>query len=529
MTNTAKAGLSRLTQPILPFWFPTFIALVSALLLLLMPQFKLAAVHSSFYDLGQYATNFTAISLDAKGGWALRGHAHLFADLYAIAYAIYASPVTLLALQSFILVTSALLAGRLFAAFDAGRPVEGAVIYLLSIPVWFSALFDFHYEHLIFPILFAGMLATRGDGWSARLTALGAGLLLCLVKEPYPLMAIGFGLYLILARRWFVEGAVLIILAAGYFLTVTGTIIPYFSGGQLSGELWSSAFGYLGDSISAMLGTMIANPILPISAMLTPHKLLYVFGLGGAVGFVFLRAPAATLPALPILAISLISENPSHSYLGNQYAVGVAAPLFVATAIALGKTSPATRLWAKRLVFLTSFVFLMLFGPAPISRLFIQNATFTYGASAYLPSERDGWINDTIAKTVPADLDTVVATQNVVLTPRLATRFDLVAFPTGVFEPFTTLKDRTGSVLASFFVALADTGGSAALDQRFADWVVLDRKRPLYLNDKGCGWLYGACTDPTQQARFATEAARLPEAFEQVFSEDGLEIYRRRN
>lgn len=421
-----------------------------------------------------------------------------------------------------------MLAGRIFAVTGAGSPIEGALLYLLSISVWFSALFDFHFEHLIFPIFFLGVLASRRRGIVAHLTALTCGVFLCMVKEPYALMASGFGFYLILNRRWYFTGLLLIAVSVVYFLTVTQVIIPYYSGGQLSGALWSRAYGYLGNSVSDMILTIFSDPMRPIEAAMSSRKVLYVLALGGAFGFVFVRAPTAIVPALPILALSLLSLNPNHSYLGNQYSVGVMAPLFAASANALGMASTEFRLLMKRVALCCSLIILVLFGPAPISRLFVQDATYSFGASAYLPTQRDGWVQRTIEQIVPADPRVVVSTQNSLVTRRLAVRFDLVAFPEGILSPFNSLESSKSGVFESVLAALSDSKGEAGVVKRTADWVVIDRKRATYLKDQDCGWRYGVCADVDVQWRFNDLVANLDASFEKIFSMDGLEIYKRR-
>lgn len=500
-----------------------------ALCLIAMPQLKYLSLHASFYDLGQYATTIDAIAFGGEWGQALQGHAHLLTMPYAWAYRLLPSPATLLALQSLVLIMTAALAGRVFARTGAGAPIDGALLFCLSISVWFSALFEFHFEHLLFPLFFLAFLASLDESLRGRLVALLCGLLICLVKETYALMAAGFGVYLIAARRWYLTGALLALAGLGYFLAITGTVIAFHTRGLGSGEIWGSAFGHLGGGggVGAMLAYVLTHPVEMAATMLQPRKLMYLAALGGAFALLWLRRPLVLLAAAPVLGLSLISANPNHSYLGAQYSVGVVAPLFCATALSLAGLAPIWRGRLLNLAFAASAVVLALFGPAPISRLFLQDTTFAYGASAYRPTERDRWIAQTIERTIPPDPALAISVQNNVVTDRVTRRRALMAFPAGAFEPFRLAEPHRESLVSALWRPFWETG-SAKVGALQADWIVLDLRRPLDLADRGCDFRSGQCRDVDATARFRAELARLPALYDTVVDQDDLMILRRR-
>ena len=500
------------------------IALIS-LALVAMPQLRFMALHAGFYDLGQYATILYAAGPGGEGGQLLGGHAHLFGGLYALVYQAWASPALLLAIQSIVLIASALVAGLVWRRAGAGEPLTGALIFLLSASVWWNAIFDFHFEHLVFPIMLGAMLLSWSDRSSRLWAAAGLALTLCLVKEAYTLTAAAFGLYLIVGRRSLLPGLVAFVLGLGAFFLLTGEVIADWTGGTNAGGLWTGAFGHLGDSVGEMIVTIVTEPLRVLQTIIDPRKILSLFVLGVPFLFLFLLSPLALIPAVPALALSLLSQNPSHYYIATQYSAGVMPVLFCASALTLGQRRLPFREFLTPGILLSSLAVLVAFGPTPISRLFLQDRSFSFGASAYLPSARDNRIRQLIADTIPADPTIVVATQNTLVTREIAARRMLLAFPHGVFEPVTPPIAVEENVVTAAAGALASP--PVATEPLLADYVVLDLEREWYVADEGCGWRDGRCERADVAQRFEETLERLRGTFRLLVEEDGLLIYER--
>lgn len=499
----------------------------AAAMLLVMPQLKFLALHQSFYDLGQYATAIHALAFGGEGGQLLQGHAHLLAPLYAAAWRLYPSPATLLALQSVALLGSLWLAGFLFQRAGAGSVLDGALLLALAFPLWFAALFEFHFEHLVFPLVFGATLALLSGRTRGRTVFLLCAIVLCFVKEAYALTAMALGLWAALFRRERLLGAITVAVGGAWFVAASVAVIPFYSRGLQSGAIWASAFGSLGNTVSEMAWTLLSHPLDTLRLVAEPRKLVYAGALATLFGYAWLRRPAAALVALPALGLSLVSANPNHVYLGNQYTAAVAAPLFVATAFGLAAMRPDPRLWAKRTAVAMAAGTLVLFGPSPASRLFLQDTTFAYGASAFQMSERDRRIAATLDRIIPADPSVPVAVQNNLVTPRLAARRALMPFPAGTETPFRLLAPVRGGMIASMLRAFGG-GAPARSDDLFAAFVVLDDRRPRDLFDQGCDFRKGACRDPDAVRRFEAAMAGLAGAYEPILDEDGLRVFRRR-
>ena len=60
-----------------------------------------------------------------------------------------------------------------------------------------------------------------------------------------------------------------------------------------------------------------------------------------------------------------------------------------------------------------------------------------------------------------------------------------------------------------------------------ADYVILDIKRPWFIKDKGCNWLYGECTDKEMSAEYLEWVAKSRKLMNVIFEEDGFLILSR--
>jgi len=223
------------------------------------------------------------------------------------------------------------------------------------------------------------------------------------------------------------------------------------------------------------------------------------------------------IPALPILGISLLSKNHLYYGFGHHYTAGLIAPLVVGFALAIPR---AMGLWQrvglKRkgfwvCVFLCLISSHVLVSTSPLSRLFWTNKVPQYGYKAYIPTERDRMIKRALEEQIPADADVAVCVQNTVNFSYLAERKYYLLFPDGVVEPLMH----------------PDLGKRGQLMPVFADYVVLDLKRPWFLGDKGCDWYWGGCQNDEMAEKFMEWVERTKRRFRVVFEQDDFMIFKR--
>lgn len=502
------------------------------LLLIALPMLRYANLRSNFYDLGQYISILHLAGQSLKPGIALSTHAQLFIPLYGAVSRVALNPYSLLAIQSGACIGSYLLFRQ--ALLGQGmRPWLVFALFFSSMPVWFTALNDFHFEHLIWLLYPAFIILLIADRRTADPIFIVAALLMCFVKETYALSAACMGMMAWLYGRKR-AGTIIIIMALGYFFVVTARLIPAFTDGMNTGELWQSAFGHLGQTPVDIAQSIVTNPMSILSGdLFAPRKLLFVAVLFLPFLYVLRYAPFAVLPALPSLLVLALSRNANHAYLGHHYTVMVAATLLGAVVMTM-RAIPDAALKRRLALFSAgaSFVMLVLFSPAPlVSRLFWTEHAWGYQGAAYLPDARTRRIVELIETHLPVDPTLAVSAQGTVNHLRIADRTVILPFPLGIHEPARVFAMVSEPVAP---VTLPDPtppkSGPVLAEHRlqFADFVILDAKRPLTLEDTTCRWSELVnCTEPAFVARVDDIVARMAQSFERIAEYDGFAIYRR--
>lgn len=560
-----------------------------AMLLGAMSLAKYSALHSNVLDLGVFQFNFFAVT--GYGEWqrAVSGHAQPLMSLWAGVYSALPAalaPQVLLAAQAVMLVLPVALLWRHF-----GGPMAAA--YALYAPLWINAHFDFHLDHLAVPLLLVFYLAVKaGKPYTAMIPAL----LLMGVKEPFALLAIACGVFLIWVglrrsagmaaggqltltatqcRAFTASGLMLVVGGAVYFYVAAHYMIPYFTSG-VHGWLDSGAFSWLGHSIGEMVPALLTRPLEILREILsTPGKLTYLFVVFGLLAFIPFLAPGYLIPALPLLAIAMLSSVPNYYDYNTHYTAGLIIPVMFAFIHGLPKAHAwwmkcAKGVWRKAitpyadtrphpnplppgegiylsggsvlgsvweanlskafyaLLALWILVGHVLISPSPISRLFWSDKVWSYSWQAYVPTEREAMMKEAMLKYIPADPEVSVTTQNTVNWHHLAHRKVYAPFPRGIEEPIQVM-DWSSRTWDGFwrFVRTGEMPPAVTHD-RYADYVVLDLKRPWFIVDKGCEWIYGECRDKEKAQEFLDLVARTKMQYETLFERDGFMILRRR-
>lgn len=554
-----------------------------AVVFILLPVAQYIALHSNVMDLGAHEHLLFVLS---GGVWqaALSAHLQGYSFVLASFISVYEAAgmpvgVGLVATQALLLILPTFFFSRI-----AG--VWMALAYVAYSPVWINAHFDFHYDHLAVPLLLGFYLCLRsGRSWWAFLFAS----LLIFVKEPFALETAGCGLLMVfraIQNSWaappssqvqvdasdnsgsvsqlWLAGIALILMGGGYFFFVTQSVLPYFapaSWGTFSGE----AFSWLGKSLGEIVGNILTQPLSIVGEILTtPGKQVYLLVVFGLLAFIPLLAPSYLIPALPLLAIAMLSRLPNYYDYNTQYTAGLIIPVMFAFMHGLPR---AQALWMKgsgwilRKVFPSHasrrdrsyvpestlpadmearlskafYVLLALWivsghvmlSPSPISRLFWSDKVWSYSWHAYVPTEREEMMKEAMLKYIPADPSISIAAQNTVNWYHLANRKVYLPFPMGVIEPFAVVdwSNRTWDGFWSF--VYTHQMPPAITYDRYADYVVLDIKRPWFIIDKGCDWLYGACRNNEMAGKFLRLVDETRQHYDTVFERDGFMILRR--
>jgi uncharacterized membrane protein len=306
---------------------------------------------------------------------------HFSPALLAIlpAYVLFPRAETLIVVQTIALALGVwpvyLLARRFLPS--TGQRLVWVAAYLLSAPLSFVALYDFHEITLaVAPLGFAMyFLATR-----STVPMILSLLIALLAKEEVAVIGVGFGVALALQRRWW-PSAIVIAASIVAFVVTLKIIIPAFAAG--------APYQYLGRYVSLgrdeaeIARTLLLDPLRALAVLgkgEVGSKVVFVLSLFGPGLALALRSPWALVTSLPTLGYLMLSDYGGFHTHHNQYGAPL-IPLALGASI-LGIAGLSER-WRRRItrgVVVSTLFFAFTFGGLPLSINF---------ADAFLRGEPD--------------------------------------------------------------------------------------------------------------------------------------------
>ena len=511
------------------------------LLISSMSVLKYYSLHAYFYDLGVFLWHFYKI-----------GTLHEF----WVAFSGHNSPVTLLSsllsVFPFKFIPFILLIGQAFFLCAPGYWIlkyYGWTIfclYILYFPIWYLALFDFHPDFLAVPVLFIFFYyCYLKKYWNATFVSL----FLALIKEPFSLQTIFCGLFIIIqiiteyystteiTRKRFssliyniVPGLISIVIGISYFYISVAFIIPYFNP-DLSNSNLMSAYSWMGTGILNKSLFLFTHPVdLMNEIILNRKKIIFIIAVFGSCSFLPLLSPRFLIPAIPPLAIALLSRSENVYALGHHYLAGVVAPVCVASIHSIvylnGRaTLEPIKKYLHTTVILIAVISNMMLSPSPISRLFWYKNVPNYSYKAYIPTTRDAKIKEAIDKYIPQDNEVSVSFMNSLCYTSLVKRKSVYSYPRGVTIPFPEAVKYSGS-LSNFISNLIDNKLLPGLyKENIADYVVLDLKRPWFMVDYGCIWENNMCVDNKFVNDFISNLNKTKILYKKIYDQDEFLIF----
>ena len=202
------------------------------------------------------------------------------------------------------------------------------IAYLLMPALEAAVMYDFHAVTLAPTfLLFTFYFLERDRRWLFALCAVLA--MAC--KEDMGLTVAMLGLYALLARRRWRLGGAAILIGVTWFAIAVFLVQPHFS--PTGSNVQAERYQWLGETPLAMLGTVVSRPALIWDHMWRQANLpAYLGGLLLPTAFLAVLSPLTWLPALPSLAINLLSDYPFSWRLEDfHYAAPVVPFVFIST------------------------------------------------------------------------------------------------------------------------------------------------------------------------------------------------------
>src|SRR6266568_4883254 len=227
----------------------------------------------------------------------------------SLLYAFHADPHILLVFQTLALGSGPLpvflLTRRYIPEWPHFAPLL-ATAYLFSPALLGLNIFDFHPVSLVTPLLLYAILALT---YKRYVWFLIACILACMCKEDIPLTVALLGILVIWKYKLPRLGTALLIGGLLWSFLAFKVIIPHFYPGVQANNYWYR-YEALGSSPGAAVANIVIHPWLLFTTFFTIDRFYYLFGLVRSVGFLPLLAPVWLLPALPSLAVNLLSTDP---------------------------------------------------------------------------------------------------------------------------------------------------------------------------------------------------------------------------
>lgn len=351
-----------------------------------------------------------------------------------------------------------------------------ALAYLLYPATQWLTLNEFHPVALACPLLLYAFWYLDEDRLIPFALFAAAA---ALTKEEVPLVIAGMGVWYALThgRRWF--GAAVAASGLAAAALAIGVVVPHFNEGAQSA--FYGRYEEVGGSAGGIARTAVTEPQTLLRVAFDERGLRYLADLLVPLLLLPLAAPLALLPAVPEIAINLMSATRTQTSIHFHYTAAEIPFLFAAAALGAGRivrARPEVAVPLATTVAAAALVSNYILGAIPIWRHFPGGETLQ--ARGHEISEHDRIARSALRIIPPHD---AVSASNS-LGAHLSARRRVLSFPY-VFD---------------------------------ARWVAVDETKPGYADRIA----------PLAHAQRVSQLRRSPR-WRLVFSEDGVLVFKRRN
>ena len=243
-----------------------------------MSCMKYYNLNTAFFDLGAFMSHFSGLT-NLSFNKMFYGHAQPLIIIYEFIYKLFSlnfSPYVILILQSLLLSLPIFVISKMYDAYFSFG-------YLLIFPIWYNALFDFHFDHLviILQFLFFYFIKIKSYG-KATISSIS----MVFIKEIFALQTGFSSFYLLIIiiinrkdpiineniKLYMIYSILLFFIGFGYFYVATNIIIPEFTPSEKNAIEMSKSVAWLGNSVSTIMFNIFTNPLDIIKEIFTNEK-----------------------------------------------------------------------------------------------------------------------------------------------------------------------------------------------------------------------------------------------------------------
>jgi uncharacterized membrane protein len=386
--------------------------------------------HTTVFDMGTYDKKIWEISvapLSAIPYEVARGHFQPILIIYGLIYKIFGSPVIIQLLQATFTI-SGIVPVYLISKRHLNRAntiLAITLIYLFYPPIGFNATLDFHPDHIYIPLMIWAFFFAERNKYILAITLAGIG---AMAKEPLIIGVAFFGLYLAIAKKQYKIGVITFLFFLSLFLIVVFKILPYVN---QSPALSIGTFPFFENNNK--VGIPNIKSLIDSLTIWRVRKMLFIYFLLAPLFFLPLLEWRRFLPAIPLIAIPILSTTYLHSSVDSQYTAGIVAPALVALVFSIkriedyGGVRYANAFAA--LVMVMTISFHIAHGSSPLSINFWKPGWGEiWHKSNYTSGEHEEVVKEAIYK-ISEDRDIIVVSQGNVNHSRLAHRYNFYSYP----------------------------------------------------------------------------------------------------
>jgi uncharacterized membrane protein len=267
----------------------------------------------------------------------LASHVDPILVLFAPLWRVWPSPAVLLVVQAIAIALGALPVFLLARKhLGSERVALGfALAYLLYPATQWLTLNEFHPVALACPLLLAAFWFLDED----RLPPFAVcAVLAAATKEEVALVIAGLGVWYGVSRRRWALGAGIALAGVVVSALAVEVVIPYFNDG--ADASFYGRYREVGGSAAGIVRTAFTDPLTLFRVAFDGEGLAYLASLLVPLALLPLGAPLALLPALPEVALNLLSSTDTQTSIHFHYTAAEIPALFAAAIFAAKRFAP---------------------------------------------------------------------------------------------------------------------------------------------------------------------------------------------